>query len=102
MCDRAEGNLGSLTRLLEEPHGISPPAFSPQVPSISGEPRFDFLAIFSSTILLAVLLAITFERILGLDKLLANFLKNYAARRVAERRRRLESSYDKDEEDQGS
>lgn len=97
--NRAEGNLGSLTRLLDEPPDLQTPAISPNLLPISGEPRFDFLAIFSSTVLLVILLAILFERILGLDKLLANFLRRVSAKRAAERRRRLERSYNRDDED---
>ena len=97
---RAGGNLGSLTRLLEEPSDFATPEIGPEVLPMTGEPRFDFLAILSSTILLVVLLGIAFERILGLDKLLANFLRKLAVKGAVERRQRLERSYEADDEDQ--
>ena len=96
---RAQGNLGSLTRLLDETSDLPTPSFTPEVLPITGEPRFDFLAILSSSLLLVVLLGITFERVLGLDKLLANFLRKLAAKRAAERRQRLERSYKMDDDD---
>ena len=96
---RAEGNLGSLSRLLNEPEGIRPPSTAPEILPYNGELQFNGFAIFGSTVLLLILTAILFERILGLDKLLAKYLKDIVAKRQSARRQDLERLYNESNDD---
>lgn len=52
-----------------------------------GEIRYDGYAILGSSILLLLLLAILFERVLGLDRIFARFLKKMVASRRDQRRK---------------
>ena len=57
--------------------------------AFSGGVHYDAGAIVGSLLLLTVLLAITFERILGLDRVVANALREWKAGREAERRKKM-------------
>lgn len=72
----------------------------PDIKPIDGELQFNGYAIAGSLILLVVLTGIAFERILGLDKLLANFLRSILAKRSAKNRQTLEDLFN-DENDRG-
>lgn len=99
-------NLGSLSSIAGDSRGTEDLArdfaasashtFQPGV-------HVDLPAALGSLLLLAVLLAIAFERVLGLDRLVANALQEWRAKRVAQRRKdviearsRLERLYDED------
>ena len=46
-----------------------------QLLNFSGGPQFDGPAVFASSLLLLILLAISLERVLGLDRVVANALQ---------------------------
>jgi hypothetical protein len=50
---------------------------------------FDGGAIFGSVVLLVILLALSFERILGLDRIVIRFLRDWKEQQADERRRSI-------------
>lgn len=58
-----------------------------------GELYIDGQAIFGSSILLILLLAISFERILGLDKLLNKYIMEWKEKRTNEKRQQLSKNF---------
>lgn len=90
---RTGSNLGALSNLIEKDSLLSveeqstfPARSSSYSPS---QLNVDPAAIFASMLLLAVLLALSFERILGLDKWIAAALKEWRMRRMYERRNEI-------------
>ena len=83
-------NLGALSRTLNDgsisTEQLLPP---PASHAFVGGTTIDGPAIFASTLLLMILLGISFERILGLDRLVANALREWKAGRTAEQRRKM-------------
>ena len=63
----------------------------PEVSAFVGEVRYDGFAIFGSLFLLTLLLAIMFERVLGLDQIFAKFMKDRLALRKERKREQLSS-----------
>ncbi len=76
--------MGALSRTVEGAVG-GDMAPTPDLLHFSGGPTFDGPAVFASTLLLCILLAISLERVLGLDRVVANALQVGFANPVAAR-----------------
>ena len=85
--------------MLDDPESLPAPILEPVRATINGELRFDAMAISGSLILLLVLLSISLERILGLDRFILKLFKRRASEKSASNRQALEALFDKETRD---
>lgn len=104
----APSNLGVLQRVVEVNPGMDDPYGMQRVSVESFSSRgfyMDAPSIVSSAVLLLVLLALTFQRILGLDRFITKAMRDWKDARELERRsevlrvkQSLEDSWDQEKE----